>query len=62
MKIFKVEFEGMWPVPCGLVIAAKDECAAHNIAKKTITHTDKFKITEVDISQDCVVFYESGEY
>lgn len=34
MKIFKVEFDPMWPVPSGLIIAANDIEEAIAIAKK----------------------------
>jgi len=62
MKIYKVDFEPMWPVPHGLIIAAHgiDEC--DKIARQTITHTEEFIITEVDITEPCVIFYESGNY
>jgi hypothetical protein len=62
MKIYSVEFEPMWPVPCGLIIAANDDTEARAIARKTILHTDKFTVKEVDTSKPCVVFYESGDY
>jgi hypothetical protein len=62
MRIYKVEFEPMWPVPYGLIIAAHgiDEC--DKIARKTIIHTKEFTIKEVDIIEPCVIFYESGDY
>jgi hypothetical protein len=62
IKIFKVEFKGEWPVPCGLVIAAVDREQAYVMAKNTIKHTDKFLLTEVHVAEPCVIFYESGEY
>jgi hypothetical protein len=62
MRIYKVKFDPVWPVPCGLIIAARgiDEC--DKIARETITHTKEFTIEEVDITEPCVIFYESGEY
>ncbi len=62
MKIFSVEFDPMYPVPCGLIIAAETEERAKEIAENTITHTKIKSIVEVDISKECVVFYESGDY
>ena len=62
MKIYTVEFDPMWPVPSGLIIAANNLIEAHLIAAKTIRHTDKFTVKEVDTSNPCVVFYESGDY
>jgi len=62
MKIFKIEFEPMWAVPHGLIIAALDETQARDIANVTVTHTDVKEISEVNIDKPCVVFYESGNY
>lgn len=64
MKIFSVNFEPVWAVPSGCIIAAKNKEEALEIAKKTISHrvvTEK-DIEEVDIKKPCVIFYESGEY
>jgi hypothetical protein len=62
MRIFTVDFVAIYPVPCGLVIAANDIDEATMIARETITHTTDFTVTEVDISKPVVVFYSSGEY
>lgn len=63
MRIFTVEFSPMWPVPCGLVIAAEDLLEAIKIAKETIKHTDStIVVKEVDITKSGVIFYESGDY
>jgi hypothetical protein len=62
MKIYKIDFDPMYPVPCGCIIAANgiDEC--DKIARNTITHVKEFKIIEVNIDKPCVIFYESGDY
>ena len=62
MKIFKVEFKPLWPVPCGLVIAANDLDEAISIAHNTVKHTDDLTVDEVDIEKSCVIFFESGNY
>lgn len=62
MKIYKVDFTPMWPVPCGLIIAAHTAQEASDIASKTVTHTKMLTIKEVDITEPCVIFYESGDY
>ena len=62
MRIYKVDFEPLYPVPYGCIIAAKDMKEALEIAKKTITHTKYLTIEEVDVSESGVVFYESGDY
>ena len=62
MKIYEVEFEGMYPVPNGLIICAEDWEEAHIIAEDTVKHTSVSGITEKDISKSGVLFYESGDY
>lgn len=62
LKIFTVDFPPVWPVGCGLVIAAKDKEEAEQIAKTTIKHTGEFTVKECDLSSSCVLFYESGDY
>lgn len=62
MKIFKVEFSPMYPVPYGLIIAAKNIEEAMSITNKTIEHTKDYEIKEIDIRKSKVIFYESGDY
>ncbi len=62
MKIYTVEFEGVYPVDNCLVIMAYDLNQAKNIAAETIGHTDEY--TVIEEKQDCpkVVVYLSGDY
>ncbi len=64
MKLFEINFEPMWPVPCGCIILAEDEKEALKMAKEVITHTkiSAEDITEYDMTKSKVVFYESGDY
>ncbi len=62
MKIYEVEFKGMWPVGNCLIIAANNDVECISIATDTITHTNDFKIKEVDISKPGVICYLSGDY
>lgn len=64
MKIFTVDFEPMWPVPSGLIIAAKNKEEAFKIAQETIKHTkiSLEDVAEVNIKKPCVIFYESGDH
>ena len=62
MKIYKVNFEGVWPVGNCLIIAAKSIEEATEIASKTITHTKLFNVIEVNIKKPCVIVYISGDY
>lgn len=51
MKIYKVDFEPMYPVPCGLIIAAENLDQAEWMARQTIKHTDIMLIHEVELTQ-----------
>ena len=62
MKVYKVDFTPVWPVPSGLIINAKNIREAKKIAKETIKHTTDFEVREINIKESGVVFYESGEY
>jgi len=62
MKLYKIDFDPMWPVPCGLVLLAENDEQAKEITERTITHTNLYKIKEIDMSKSGVVFYESGDY
>jgi hypothetical protein len=64
MKLFTVDFDPVWPVPCALVILAHDMDEAERIALSAIKHeqSEPIKITEHDINKPGVVLYESGDY
>ena len=64
-KLYEVDFEPMWPVPCGLIISAKDIDTATKLAKDTLAKNGltMITITEIELEEDgTVVFYESGDY
>lgn len=61
-RIFKAKFGCMYPVGCGLIIAADNEAEALRIATETVEHTDVTGIEEIDTTKSGVVFYLSGEY
>jgi len=62
MKVFEVDFVGMYPVGSCLIIKANDLKEATKIAKETITHTDEFTIKRVDMTKSGVIIYLSGDY
>ena len=62
MKIYKVDFSPMWPVPSGLIIAAPSMEMARIMAENTIKHTKQFSVEEVSVIEPSVIFYESGDY
>jgi len=62
LKVYRVEFVGMWPVGNCLILAAYNIDQASEMAKQTIVHTDKFEVTEVVIDKPKVIEYLSGDY
>jgi len=63
LKLYKIEFTPVWPVPHGLIILAEDDIECMEIIDKTITHdAGNIVIVECDSSKSGVVWYESGEY
>ena len=62
LKLYDVNFEGVYPVGNCLVIAAKDIYQAKEIASKTIAHTDTFIVNEIEVKEPKVIVYLSGDY
>lgn len=62
LKIYRVEFEGMWPVGNCLVLVAFNQEQAEEMAKKTIAHTTEMVVNEMKINEPQVIEYLSGDY
>ena len=62
MKIFSVEFDGMWPAGNCCIIAAHSLSDAQRITRNTIIHTDKIVVYEININNPKVIVYLSGDY
>jgi len=62
VRIYKVDFDPFYPVGHTLIIAAKSKRTARKIAEDVVRHTGIKSITEVDISEPCVIEYLSGDY
>ena len=62
MKLFKVDFEPVYSVGCCLVLLAKSEKKAAEIASNTILHTSKFSVEEIPMDKPRVVVYQNGDY
>ena len=62
MKLFEVEFEGMWPVGNALILIAKDMKEARKIANETVKHTKVKTVKEIKLDKSRVVLYLSGDY
>lgn len=62
LKIYKVDFEGMYPVGNCLIIAALNQQQAEEIAKETIGHTSKMSVKEIILKEPQVIEYLSGDY
>lgn len=62
MKIYKVEFDPIYPVPCGLIIAAENEAQAREIAESALDGIAINEIKELDATTPGVLFFENGDY
>ena len=62
LKIFTVDFFGVYPTNCCLIISAFNQEEAEKIAAKTIIHTDVFEVTEMVINESGVLLYLDGDY
>lgn len=62
MKLFKIDFESMYPVGCCLIILAESVADAAEIASNTIMHTSKFSVEEILMDKSRVVVFQSGDY
>lgn len=62
LKVYRVEFDGMYPVGSCLVLTAYNQEQAEEMASKTIKHTDKFVVNEVSLVEPDIIEYISGDY
>ena len=62
MKLYQVEFDGMYTVGNCLILIAKDKREARKMAEKKITHTKVKSINEVKMDKSKIVLYLSGDY
>ena len=62
LKIFRVEFHGIWPVGNCLVLAAFNQEQAEEMTRKTIIHTDQFVVNELSLTEPQIIEYLSGDY
>ncbi len=62
LKIYRVEFEPMYPVGCCLVLAAYSKEQAERMARATIRHTQEMVVNEVYLEQPTIIEYLSGDY
>ncbi len=62
MNLYEVDFDGVNPIGTCLIIKAKDLKEAKQIASQTITHTQQFTVSKVDMRKSGVVLYLSGDY
>ncbi len=62
MKVFRANFEPMYPVGGCCIIAARTLEGARKIAKSVITHTNVESIEEVYLDVPKVIEYLNGDY
>jgi hypothetical protein len=62
LKIYRVEFDGLYPVDNCLVLVAYSQEQAEEMTRKTIKHTDKYVVNEMTINEPQIIEYLSGDY
>lgn len=62
LKIYRCEFDGLWPVGTCCIIAAYNQEQAELIAQDNIHHTIDITVTEVSINGPMVIECLDGNY
>lgn len=62
LKIYRCEFQGVYPVGNCLVLAAYNQEQAEDMAKKTIKHTTEIVVNELTLQEPQIIEYLSGDY
>lgn len=62
LNLYSIEFEPMYPVPSGMIVLARNEEDAMDIATKELTHTKPISATLIDADKPKVIFFEDGDY
>lgn len=62
LKIYRCEFNGIYHVGSCLVLAAYNQEQAEEMARKTITHTDRIVVNELALKEPQIIEYLSGDY
>ena len=62
LKIYRVEFDGVYGVGNCLVLAAYNQKQAEEMAQKTIAHTNEIVVNEMTINEPQIIEYLSGDY
>jgi hypothetical protein len=62
VKLYRVEFEGLYPAGNCLVLLAYSQQEAEIIAGKTIRHTSEFVVNEIAMNEPKIIEYLSGDY
>ena len=62
LKIYRCEFDGVYPVGNCLVLAAYNQEQAEEMARKTITHTTEIVVNELALKEPQIIEYLSGDY
>ena len=60
LLIYKVEFEGVYPVGNCLILAAFNQYQAESMAKNTLGHTTQMEVVQIDITEHQVIEYLNG--
>jgi len=62
LKIYRCEFNGLYPIGNCLVLAAYNKEQAEEMARKTISHTTEIVVNELALKEPQIIEYLSGDY
>jgi len=62
LKIYSIDFNGLYPVGNCLILAAYNKEQAEVMAQQTIGHTSEIVVNELTITEPQIIKYLSGDY
>lgn len=62
LKIYSVNFNGVYPVGNCLILTAHNNEQAEKMARQTISHTSDIEVVELSIKEPQIIEYISGDY
>lgn len=62
LKIYSIDFDGLYPVGNCLILAAHNKEQAEVMAQQTIGHTSEIVVNELTITEPEIIKYLSGNY
>jgi hypothetical protein len=62
LKVYRCEFDPIYPVGCCLVLVAYNQEQAEAMARATIKHTHDIVVNELTLTTPQIIEYISGDY